>query len=752
MMRILSRCFVTGLVLVFALSLSGCGSKSGQGEADPEKPLVLQTFSENCSLCHDSGSVADVEEVHRTATNSLAGEITGVTIVGGTVTVYFRLFDSENPLIPLASVAASSIRFTIAQLVPGAGGDASYWQSYINTEATKEPGDPGPMPDGTTEVQATYERANTTGGTFTDNGDGTYSYEFSFDITSVDPPVTYDPALTHRIAMQVSDNVDNAIYDFRPDGAPVITTRDIAMNASCNECHVKLGFHGGDRIAVEYCVTCHNPGSADPNSGNTVDMTVMIHKIHMGEDLPSVEAGGEYAIWGYYDSKHDYSDVAHPQDIRNCTKCHDAADTPTPDGDNWKDVPTMEACGSCHDDVDFAAGTGHTVQTDNSACATCHPATGTPTTGKNVVEAHEIAAQVASANFKYNILDVSTSAGTGGALNVTIEFSITDPQNGDLEYDIFDGTTANLTRPSFLIGWDTTDYTNTGSGATPAQPVSVSVSDATEIGTSNTFTLTVSDAVPAGVTGSGVVALQGYVYKDLDGDGQIDDRVPVKSVVKAFAITDTTAQSRREVVDIDNCNKCHESLSLHGNNRTDEIQVCVICHNANATDIEVRPADSTTAADGKAEETVDMKYMIHAIHAGDKDLHGFRENGIVVYGYGNREHDFSHVRFPGILNNCEACHDSGTYGIPLDESVQTTTVKTGSDLADPNDDKNVTPAAAVCSSCHDDILSKSHMAEEGGVFDFKLYKPEEETTDTGGPSGTQPPGHTDRTDCFTCHS
>jgi OmcA/MtrC family decaheme c-type cytochrome len=368
-----------------------------------------------------------------------------------------------------------------------------------------------------------------------------------------------------------------------------------------------------------------------------------------------------------------------------------------------------------------------------------------------VVDAHEIAEAVAAKNLKLNILAVSTAAGTAGALNVTIQFSVTDPLNADLEYDITDTTTLDLTPLSFLIGWETTDYGNKGSGSTPGLPVSgVSVSDATG-DASNIFTLTVTNAVPAGVTGSGVVGFQGHPYKDLDGDGDVDDRIPVKSAFKSFAITDATAKDRRDVVDIDKCNKCHESLSLHGNNRTDEIQVCVICHNARVTDINVRPADATTTADGKAEESIDMKYMIHGIHAGDVDDHGFRENGIVVYGYRSSIHDFSHVRFPGNLNNCEACHESGTYELPLDEKVQTTTIKTGSDLADPNDDTAITPTASVCSSCHDKLSNRTHITEEGGRFDFLLYKPEEDTTDTGGPSGTQPAGHPNREDCSTCH-
>ena len=86
---------------------------------------------------------------------------------------------------------------------------------------------------------------------------------------------------------------------------------------------------------MEYCVTCHNPGSTDSDSGNTVDFKVMIHKIHHGENLPSVQAGGSYIVAGA-----DYSTVVYPQDIRNCTKCH-ANSAATPQGDNWKNVPTM---------------------------------------------------------------------------------------------------------------------------------------------------------------------------------------------------------------------------------------------------------------------------------------------------------------------------------------------------------------------------------------------------------------------------
>lgn len=739
----LSSFLAVGLALLLAFAMVGCSG--GNSASEPQEELVAQTYNEECSLCHRATSIADVEAVHNKASNSPQGEITGVAIDGGTgtVTISFKLFDSTNNLVPLPvgpgqTLTTNSIRFTIAKLVPGAA-SVNSWQSYINDT------DEG-------EVQADYERANG-GGVFTDTGNGTYTYQLSFDITSVTNPLTgdpivYDQTLTHRVAMQVSDNVANAYLDFVPDGSAVTTTRDIADNAFyCNDCHIKLGLHGGDRIQVEYCVTCHNPGSTDPESGNTVDFKVMLHKIHRGENLPEVEAGGQYIVAG-----NDYSTVVYPQDIRNCTKCHDSANTATPDGDNWKNVPSTEACTSCHD-------------APNPAEYPTFP----NLTATEIETAHEIPSKLAAAAFQYNLISVTDPAGgkvdPGDLVKVT--FSVTDPTNADAAYDIatdpaFTAGGGN-SRLAILIGWDSTDYTNTGSESDPAQPLSLNplFGGATDNG-DGTFSVTSTVAIPAAVTGSGVAAVEGHPAGDYDGDGTYSDRVPVKNVFLNFAITDATAEDRRTVVDIANCDKCHDVLSLHGSNRTDEPQVCVICHNPNATDIEMRPGGGVTGVDGKVEEAIDFKYMIHAIHAGASDEYGFRENGIVVYGFGGSVNDFSGVRMPAgtdNLANCAGCHDSGTFEVPLDSNVLPTTILTEAKLADPDDDENITPTAAVCSSCHDDIDSKTHMTEQGGRFEFVEFAPAAPST-TGesqaalcgpGPISAQPAGHTESLNCCDCH-
>jgi OmcA/MtrC family decaheme c-type cytochrome len=107
----------------------------------------------------------------------------------------------------------------------------------------------------------------------------------------------------------------NPIRDWVPATgatAPNVFSMDIAATANCNRCHDPLAVHGSGRREVQYCVTCHNPGTVDPESTNTVDMKVMIHKIHMGANLPSVQEGQPYYIVGFRGSVNDYSNLHYP--------------------------------------------------------------------------------------------------------------------------------------------------------------------------------------------------------------------------------------------------------------------------------------------------------------------------------------------------------------------------------------------------------------------------------------------------------
>lgn len=230
-------------------------------------------------------------------------------------------------------------------------------------------------------------------------------------------PVSGAPAAVAMV------NPANIVYDFRPDGTAVANTRDIVTVDSCSECHAGKVLNHGSRKDPNYCATCHTdqikysfdkeapmtgltftvqtgtnaqvrPNQAVVDGRAVGNLPNMIHHIHMDEGLVKQ---------GYHYNNDDlglFNEVKFPQDIRNCTKCHDGSATAvhkTADGDNWKNVPSRLACGACHDGINFATGNGVTLadaakgltsttlyagkahgggpQGDDSACALCHKPT-----------------------------------------------------------------------------------------------------------------------------------------------------------------------------------------------------------------------------------------------------------------------------------------------------------------------------------------------------------------------------------------
>ncbi len=713
---------------LLALALAGCGGGGSGGGSTAEAPAAPTEFGRGVAAL--------------TAATALTTNITAVSINSPPV-VDFTVTDQNGA--GMNGLSAADLRFNIAKLVPGSNGGPSSWQNYINRVVAGA-------------IYGSQERSASgyAFGTLVNNGNGSYTYTFATDIKSAACPapctdaegraldISYQPGLTHRVTIQQGNSAypkSAGVYDFVPSGSGTGTRRDIVSDAKCNTCHNQLSAHG-TRVDTRLCVTCHNPGSWVAGTPNTpVDFKVMVHRIHYnngGTALPSVVAGTPYKIGSV-----DFSSVVFPQDVRNCTKCHDAtpgATNTSAQGDNWKNQPSMEACGSCHDDVYFGAKAdpakpyqtkAHSggVMSDNSACALCHAA-GKFTDSKDIVVAHNFPARfkAATAKFKYNILSATPT--TAGSKPV-ITFSVTDPTNADAPYDI--KTAAAFTAAggasslTVKLGWSTSDFGNDSSGQAFGQPVSINALTAAVPGaTAGTYTVTSTVAVPATQTGTLRVMMDGHPAGDVTTAGTFTDRLPVTSVFKDFPITSSVA-ARRLVVDIAKCNVCHGRLSLHGNNRTDEPGVCVICHNPNATDASRRPSTAgvlTGGADGKLEESIDFKTMIHAIHAGESGKGGFRSKGITVYGFGGSVNDFSKVVFPGKLNDCAICHAgssyqlTGTWGAPTANGILGTTISSGASTTSSADNLRITPIAAVCSSCHDSAAAKVHMQDSFNAANF----------------------------------
>jgi len=789
-------------LLAFTVGLTGCddGDDGERGPRGPEGPPGPGAFPEPGPTA--SGAEPD-----------LTVDIQGVTIASAPVLEFTAHNQDGDPVeLTQEDVSARNLRFTITKLIPATptstgqpgSGDPSHWQSYINEVEQPDVG-PGTEPT----VQADYENSGTL--TVIDQAEGRYQYEFGTDVANVTDPidVPFEPSLVHRVAMQVEfegetfEIVDNPICTFVPgtsgtqqacveDTGEELDDREITTTETCNGCHQQLAIHGGGRREIKYCSQCHNQGTVDANSGENVALSVMIHKIHMGEQLPSVEAGGEFAIWGFRDSKHDYSNVVWPgfpigSEPPQCTKCHTGENPATPDGDNWKTKPSIQACGSCHDDVSFAEDVPEDMvahsgspQDDNSLCAECHPPDTGGVLGANIADVHSIFLQEQMARFAYQIDNVSYNSGTG---EVTVDFRVVDPTQGDDPYDILsdpewtsqDGAAPGASRLALDVAWPTEDFSNQGSGAIidqpqqpipfpePGIPMSVNLLDPANVTDNGDGSFRTTVQLPdyaRNNAGSGRVALEGHAAVVNEAD-EVEE-APITGVFEDFAINDASPQSRRQVVSIDNCNQCHIDLSLHGNNRTNEPQLCVMCHTPNATDVVVRPATldenedgifddfTATGKDGKREQAIDFKVLIHGIHAGaqetfdGEEAHGFREDGLVVWGFGRfSENDYSHVRYPGILSNCEACHVNESYQLTEDSAIANvalgTTVQSAdavdvlppvtpipvdnqaeqnqaeADLADPTEDLNATPMASTCSACHDGEQARNHMVSTGGA-------------------------------------
>ena len=654
---------------------------------------------------------------------------------------------------PLIGLQAANISFVLARLEPGINGKSNGWRAITRrTEAF--PGTPTPVPasavTGTGPTnQATTEAATKGKWVEGNQANGQYFYTFAQSVKGIDD-IPFDPALVHRVGLEIRLRpagatefipANNAVFTWTPTtGGAVDSGREIVDNDTCNACHDNLVFHGGARFDLQYCAMCHESHSFDAQTGNTIDLRVMIHKIHRDE-LPSKP----YGIFGYGNEWHDYSDFQFTQDQRNCQTCHEEDDADTPQASFWRTNITREACSSCHDYVNFDTGVGHGgVAATDDQCFTCHGPNSN--FGLRPDQVHYDPLLRAGEKFKYEVLNVADSK-PGQKPTVTIR--VTDPTNNNAPYDIkaaggpFQIGNASLrvdvafsTRP---------DFTNTGSGSatattgTPAQPISIDfkANGVPDPAFPGAFKATATVAIPAAATGSGSALLEGRpnVRIDTNGDGVLETvAVPVTSSGKAFAITDTTPVPYRAVVDINKCNDCHKQLSLHGENRAGNAELCATCHNPNATDIARRVANSNCqAVTGTLDDqTIDFKVMVHAIHAGAKA-------GYKVCGYGNTGYDFSYVRYPGRLNNCEGCHLPGTY-YPPDSTVALATTFDAGDRSTPLGDVATTPATAVCSVCHTSQDARNHMLSAGPGGSVTAVKD----------AASRTPGTPPET-CATCH-
>src|SRR5271165_6362845 len=549
------------------------------------------------------------------------------------------------------------------------------------------------------------------GGKPTQVGPGQYQYTFA-----AQAPAGFDATATTTVAVDgnrdltafnLGTSYAGTTFNFVPNGSAVTVTRDVIRTESCNGCHDQLAFHGGYAHGMQMCVLCHQPQNQDPVTGNSLDLKVMAHKIHMGSQLPSVVGtsttpGVPYQIIGYANSVNDFSNVIDPADPRRCEVCHSQT-TNAAQAKAFLSEPGRAACGACHDDVNFASGANHPggFQQDDKECATCHFPQGETPFDASIKGAHVVANDTKN-TYPQNpntlissvVVTITGVTNTGVSQKPIVAFTVKDINGNALAL-------SGLEDLQFTMAGSTTDYGYTSFGSDVTTPGYVA-----EDGTAGTCdasgncTYQFQHAIPAKAAGTYAIGVESErlenILSNTNAAQQVESGTP--NQVFYFSVDGSAVQPRRTVVAESNCNQCHVNLTLHGNLRNNP-QYCVFCHNPSDTDFSQRPA-------GQAAQTINMAVMVHRIHDGVNVVPAGGKP-YKVAGFGGSTHDFSGILYPAMspsgeatyLQNCSMCHVNGSEQVlPIGLNQVT----------DPKGWINPSQAtASACSGCH---VSKSEAA------------------------------------------
>jgi OmcA/MtrC family decaheme c-type cytochrome len=525
----------------------------------------------------------------------------------------------------------------------------------------------------------------------------------------------------------------------------------------------------------------------------------MVHRIHRGEALPTVEAAAaandttwKYHVIGFRSSDNVYgavqknpnpaagqppavtAGVAFPRDLRGCAVCHqpqkDAQGNVVyaAQADEWKTNVSRRTCQSCHDSSWFQdanppkyhllhqratnptnTGVAGLVQADDSACKTCH---------SDVLMSQHHTSPFASSAFNplqlsIDSVTVTTVPGSGTAGAAQVTFTVKNQKDGSPVTDLKTLGSASLNasqldRTSNDFESSATDRNIATRNVIPtATPVA---------GQSGTYTDTI--ALPAGATGTWAVGMEARRVNqaltaqerklgNLGPTATFNEFAPVNPVVEFDTSKAGTAQtsktlSRRKVVEVQRCNVCHETLSVHGGLRHSP-EYCVMCHTPNNTDVARRPKNAggapedpnatNTAAtiDKLPERSIHFKPMIHSIHTGEELS---LQRPFVIYGFGSSVNFFDETRFPTSRANCQICHLSGTNTLDSlrEDALPTRAMQQGQAVTDANGSvttggtlATVPPIQAACLACHDTPEAHAHATVMTQV-------------PTGAPAGTAP--------------
>ncbi|HEX7615104.1 MAG TPA: OmcA/MtrC family decaheme c-type cytochrome, partial [Thermoanaerobaculia bacterium] len=324
-------------------------------------------------------------------------------------------------------------------------------------------------------------------GTYQDLEVGHYKYTFANAL-----PATMDPTKPHTLAAMGSRNTTDIIgkqyyavpqyLDFVPSTNAAATTFNATTIGKCNQCHDPLAPHGGNYRDIKTCVLCHNPNNMTgpitvtagepPEQRSQYDGQIFFHALHMGKNKETVP------------------DITYPQDIRNCATCHDPAAV---GGASWYTFPSIAACGSCHDDLNFVTGANHAAgPAADGSCTTCHKPQGDVEWDAGIKNAHVV--PLHSAQLKGFNAKILSATNVGPGKKPTVTFQLTNGDGSFVDPGYFK-VAANGSL-NIILGGPTSDYTNPGELAA-GQPFRDAAQTATYNAADGTAVYTFAEAIPA---------------------------------------------------------------------------------------------------------------------------------------------------------------------------------------------------------------------------------------------------------------
>ena len=449
------------------------------------------------------------------------------------------------------------------------------------------------------------------------NADGSYTYTFADGLATFGTPLwnttkftdgvqtgaltngTYTIAVSaskdYWIAGVAARDVGGVTKDIQY-GNTTATSREVVTTANCAGCHDRVEGHGGFFNNLTTCLTCHTAGSEDSDStavGDatpvTIEFGVMLHKVHNGLHLPSVQgvttdAGGA-RVYGtgtpYKVGATDFSAIAFPmfpnfniampkdtgysalvaanktkednirKGVTACGACHGDPDgagpLPAPaQGDRAYTAAGKRTCGSCHDDLDYAkpyVANGQTMAADlpESLCSTCHPSTGGSKIGTRNAHLHPAIDPAVNPEVSVAITGMSGGSGANGKFlsgdSPTVTFSVKDAAGTDLPITAFDSF-------SLAVDGPTTNRQVVIPGALTATPFDITGRTASAVTTNKGL---MSKVIPGATAVSEALTVQWTSSTAYSVNGAVTGALGT-GVLPAAASTNPTGSSVANVI------------------------------------------------------------------------------------------------------------------------------------------------------------------------------------------------------------